>query len=59
MEKNSFWGHGAFDFGYSYALWGTILGLYIGAIILGIAIAFGNVLIPAVIKQKFLDKRAL
>lgn len=35
---------------------GSIIGLYVGTILLGIAIAFGNVLLPALTKQNFPEK---
>ncbi len=35
---------------------GGVFGLYLGTILLGIAIAFGNVLIPALIKRNFSHK---
>lgn len=38
---------------------GGIFGLYLGTILLGIAIAFGNVLIPALIKRNFPHKAGL
>ncbi|MGO3688868.1 MAG: CynX/NimT family MFS transporter [Psychroflexus halocasei] len=36
-----------------------IVGLYLGTVLLGIAIAFGNVLIPALTKQNFPDRAGM
>lgn len=38
---------------------GSVFGLYLGTTLLGIAIAFGNVLIPALTKQNFPQKAGL